>query len=107
MNVNVLVLNVFQDFRPADAKDRARSDCDKEFSRSLRNPDAAEEVIELGPLHGTWVEKGSTRASRTAAQSLMREAKALHASPVFTTYGHDGKIYYSTQDKGLRINITA
>jgi hypothetical protein len=109
MNLNVIVVNMFHDLRPADIADRVR-DRGEQFARSFSNPDttAAEQVIELKPENGAWVEKGGTTASQqTFTHSLAHEARALHASPTATTYGHDGRAHFSAQDKGLRINITA
>jgi hypothetical protein len=107
MNVNVIVLNMFNDFRPAGIGDRGK-DRGERFARSFSNPDtAAEQVIELKPQDGTWVEQGVARASQTTAHSLVREARALHASHIATTYGHDGKVHHTSRDKGLRIDITA
>jgi len=108
MNVNVLVLNVFQDVRPTEVGNRGR-ERGEEFTRSSSNPGspAAEQVIELKPRDGVWVGKEGAKASQSTSHSFTREAKALHTSPTPTTYNHDGKVHYSTQDKGLRINITA
>lgn len=110
MNVNVIVFNVSHDFRPTDIGDRGR-DRDEQFARNFSNPDTAtapEQVIELKPLDdGAWVGNGGTRATKAAIYSFAREPRALHASPTVTTYDHEGKVHYSTQDKGLRINIVA
>ena len=108
MNLNVVVLNVFQDFRPTEVGNRGR-ERGEEFARSSSNPDAraAEQVIELKPQDGVWVGKEGAKASQSTRKSFTPEAKALHTSPTPTTYNHDGKVHYSTQDKGLRINITA
>jgi len=104
MNVNVLVFNVFQDFRSTDIGDRR-----EHLAGSSSNPDAraAEQVIELKRQDGVWVEKGDAKASQATTHSFTREAKALHTSPTPTTYGQDGRIHHYAQDKGLRINITA
>ena len=107
MNVNVLVLNVSHDFQPTDIADRGR-DRDERFARSFSSHEtttAAEQVIELRPQ--AWVGKEGIRASQKAIYSLAPEPRALHASPTVTTYDHEGKVRHSTQDKGLRINITA
>lgn len=109
MNVNIIVLNGFHDLRSADIGDRWR-DRDEQFARNFSSPDtstAAEQVIELTPQEGAWVGKGGTRAAQPAMYSLAREPRALHASPIVTTYDHEGKVHHSAQDKGLRINITA
>ncbi len=109
MNVNVLVLNVFHDFKSTDIGDRGR-DRDEQFARNLSSRDtatAAEQVIELTPQEGTWAGKGGTKAAQPAMFSLARDSRALHALPIVTTYDHEGKVRHSLQDKGLRINITA
>ena len=108
MNVNVLVLNVFQDVRPTEVGNRGR-ERGEEFARSSSNPGtpAAEQVIELRPQDGVWVGKEGAKASQATTHSFTREAKALHTSPTPTTYGQDGRVHHYAQDKGLRINITA
>jgi hypothetical protein len=108
MNVNVLVLNVFQDFRPTEVGNRGREH-GEQFAGSSSNSGspAADQVIDLKPQDGVWVGKEGAKTSQTATHSFTREAKALHTSPTPTTYNHDGKVHHSTQDKGLRINITA
>ncbi len=94
MNVNVIVVNLHHDLRSVP---------------NFSSPDTtAEEVIELKPQDGAWVGDGGRRSSpRPAIYSLAREPRALHTTPGITTYDHGGKVRYSSQNKGLRINITA
>jgi hypothetical protein len=105
MNINVIVVNMPHDFRPVDVGDFGREREERfarAFSRSgsVTPPGAAcgatpiEEVIELIPRNGAWV-------GLTAGQ------KALHTSPAVATYDHEGKVRYSSRDKGLRVDITA
>ena len=114
MNINVVVLNVLHDFRPADAGDRAR-ELEGHFSRTPSksatvtpgDDKAIEEVIELMPQDGTWAGKAFTKAARAASYSLAQERRSLASSPAVTTYDRAGNIHHPSQEKGLRVNITA
>jgi hypothetical protein len=109
MNINVLVLNLPNDSRPAGVRDHGR-ERDGQLADTFSNPDTVtpgEEVIELIPQGGAWAGKGAARAARAVTYSLAGEQRALHASSTATTYDHEGKVRYSSQDKGLRVNVTA
>ena len=115
MNINLIVVNVPCDPRPADVRDYGRERDDR-FARASSQRDTSgaipratviDEVIELMPRNGAWVEKGGTMSARADSFGLAGGRKALHASSAVTTYDHEGKVRYSSQDKGLRINITA
>ena len=117
MNINVIVVNVPRDFRPTDASDHGR-ERDERFGRAFSTPDAVtrgaisgaisiDEVIDLVPQNGAWVGKAGMISARTDSSGLTGGRKALSSSPTVTTYDHEGKVRYSSQDKGLRINITA
>jgi hypothetical protein len=109
MNINVVVFNVLHDFRPSDVRDHGRGR-DERFVPTSSKPDTAvpvEEVIELMPRNGVWVGKGDTKAARAGSYSLASEPRAFHPSLTVTTYDHEGKVHRTSQDKGLRINITA
>jgi hypothetical protein len=109
MNVNVIVLNVHNDFRPAEAGDHGRyydEQCNRPSSKSATIT-PVEEVIELLPQNGTWVGKRSTKAARAASYSPAREPRSLHAAATFATYDRTGNIRHSSEEKGNRVNITA
>jgi hypothetical protein len=113
MNINVIVVNVPRDFRPADVGDYGR-ERDERFARAFSRPDTVtppgatpiDEVIELIPQDGAWVGKAGMMSAGTGSSGLTGSRKALSTSPTATTYDHEGKVRYSSQDKGLRINIT-
>jgi hypothetical protein len=117
MNINVIVVNLPRDFRPADASNHGR-ESDERFARAFSTPDAVthgpisgvasiDEVIDLIPQNGAWVGKAGMVSTRTDSSRLTGGRKALYSSPTVATYNHEGKVHYSSQDKGLRINITA
>jgi hypothetical protein len=113
MNINILVVNVPYGFRPADARDSGREHGER-FAGAFSQRDTAtagatsiDEVIELTPQNGAWVGKGSTMSALADSFGLAGSRKALHTSPTVATYDHEGKVRYSSQDKGLRINVTA
>ena len=113
MNINVIVVNVPHDYRPADLSDYGR-EREERFARTFSRPDAVtpgatpiNEVVELIPQNGAWVGKAGMMSARTGSPGLTRGRKAIYGSPTVTTYNHEGKVRYSSQDKGLRINITA
>jgi hypothetical protein len=108
MNVNVIVFNVSEDFRAADLGDR-RKDRNEQFARSFSNSDVDRaEVIDLISQDGAWVGEGSTKPPQTDTHIHTRQPKSLlAASPMATVYNQKGKVRYSAQDKGLRIDITA
>ena len=109
MNINVVVLNVLHDFRPSDVKDHRRGRDERFLPTSLK-PDPAvpvEEVIELMPQNGVWVGEGGTKTARAGSYNLASEPRAFRPSLTITTYDHEGKAHRTSQDKGLRINITA
>ena len=113
MNINVIVVNVPRDFRPADVSDYGR-ERKEHFASTFSSPDAVtpgatpiDEVVELIPQNGAWVGKAGMMSTRTDAPRLTGGRKALYGSPTVMTYDHEGKVRYSAQDKGLRINITA
>jgi hypothetical protein len=114
MNINLILLNVLYDPRSADVRDYGREG-DERFARAssqrgtsgaIRRANVVDEVIELMPQNGAWVEKGGTMSAGTDSFGLAGGRKALHASSAAATYDHKGKVR-SSQDKGLRINITA
>ena len=113
MNINVIVVNVPRDFRPAGFSDYEREH-EEHFAGTFSRPDTVmpgsapiEEVVELIPQNGAWVGKAGMMSARTDSLRLTGGRKALYSSPTVTTYDHEGKVRYSSQDKGLRINITA
>jgi hypothetical protein len=92
MNVNVVVLNVHHEFGDPVSKP---------FKAPLN--ESIEEVVELVPHNGIW--GSSVPADPNAADS--RRPRFAHPSPTPTRYDQKGKVQYSLEDKGLRINITA
>ena len=92
MNVNVVVLNVLHDFRDPISK-----------PSTAASNESIEEVVELVPRNGVW---GSNVPGEADAADP-RGPRFAHPSPTATRYNQKGKIQYSLEEKGLRINITA
>lgn len=105
MNINVIVVNVPRDFRPADVGDHG-GERDERFARAFSRPDTVtpgagsgaisrtfpiDEVIELIPQDGAWVGKTGMMSARTDSSGLTGGRKALSISPTVTTYDHEGK----------------
>ncbi len=104
MNVNVIVMNIYNDFRPSDVANHPK-DRDERFANAPSNSRAAAEkrVIELVSEDGKWIGKGGAKASHYRTH----DREALLATSGVMTYDRGGKALYSPQDKGLHLNIIA
>ena len=121
MNINVLVLNVPHDFRDPAPKRPAAA-----FNEGI------DEVLELVPLNEGWGARPEVHAGHAKAHPANRQAghQATHRAgerayaaryapkasegqsygrplPSALSYNQNGKVQYSCEQKGLRINVTA
>ncbi len=92
MNVNVVVLKVLHDVRGRPIP--------KTSTEALSG--SVEEVLELAPHNGIW---GSNAPEKRNAG--IPRARFAEGSPSSTRYDQKGRVHYSSETKGLRINIIA